>query len=131
MFTASIESPLLSFEGSKQNGVESKSLELSSGEATRSMRLSKITEVSRFFFSSLYVRVSQEMDARIQECPEGPTGQSATSPSVLGAPLTSFVELTTRVLSESPAAAPPAYDPALEEASEAAKDRICRLRCVF
>ncbi|CDJ34269.1 LCCL domain-containing protein CCP1, related [Eimeria mitis] len=108
VFVASIESPLFSFEGSKQNGVESLALELPSGDATtRTMRLSKISE----------------------ECPEGPAGYAAASASSLHArPLTSFVELTTRIRAVSPAAAP-AYDPALAAAEEAAKERISKFRC--
>ncbi|CDJ36644.1 LOW QUALITY PROTEIN: LCCL domain-containing protein / F5/8 type C domain-containing protein, putative [Eimeria mitis] len=59
-----------------------------------------------------------------EECPEGPPGYAAASASSLHAgPLTSFVELTTRIRAVSPAAAP-AYDPALAAAEEAAKERI-------
>ncbi|KAL8455770.1 hypothetical protein Emag_000344 [Eimeria magna] len=43
-FTVATESPSLSFEGSVQNGVESKSLHLSAGEVVRSMRLFKIRQ---------------------------------------------------------------------------------------
>ena len=45
VFSVSVESPISSFEGSKQNGIESKSLELPPGDATKTMRLSKISEV--------------------------------------------------------------------------------------
>ena len=47
IFSVAIESPSSSFEGSVQNGVESKSLHLSSSDFSRSMRLFKIEEVRR------------------------------------------------------------------------------------
>lgn len=53
VFSVSIESPIYSFEGSKQNGVESKSLQLPPGDAIRSMRVFKIEEVRTCLFSSL------------------------------------------------------------------------------
>lgn len=44
-FVVALESPSLSFDGSVQNGVESKSLNLPAGEVVRSMRLFKMREV--------------------------------------------------------------------------------------
>ncbi|XP_026193943.1 uncharacterized protein LOC34617699 [Cyclospora cayetanensis] len=96
VFTVAIESPNSSFEGSKQNGIESKSLHLDPGEAIRSMRLFKIR----------------------QECPGdtlGPSSSSAQSPQ------TSFLELSSNSMPASNASPPP-YDPALAAASDAAKD---------
>ncbi|KAL8433121.1 hypothetical protein ACSSS7_004098 [Eimeria intestinalis] len=119
-FTVATESPSLSFEGSVQNGVKSKSLHLSAGEVVRSVRLFRIREVcDNATASSMHTRLTPCGD---QECPGDALGHSV-APSQ--SPLASFLAIESRLLA-SPNHAHQAYDPALAEACEALKERIRR-----
>ena len=124
IFTVAIESPNLSFAGSVQNGVESKSLHLSAGEVVRSMRLFKIREVCH---PALPDYLAAAEPTGLQECPGDILGYAAAT---IQAPLTSFIEAGSRSLAMSSTSAP-TYDPALEAATEAAKNRISRTYADF